>query len=343
MVIISCTLFVPVYAQTEEKTFASPKFGLSMKYPSDWTFVEEEGEFTPGIYDYSVMIPPGTVTIGRSCPTISLPDTPKSTDCETEPPVYLQLSAYKLKDGTTLKEFYDGENSKLNGPLKSLIGTKKNIETNKINISGLSAVQKISTQDASKGSLGKLLESIGSKPPVSKDITVYVTNGSYGYQIFADVKDETDFDRYYPVLQKMINSIQINGAKENPENTAFVPENVVSPTDDVVLLSHKLKKGDGEYNDIIGQVKNVGSDVVDSVKIGVTFYNKNRDIIGTDSTYAEATTLKPNQKSTFDILSKKHNFVGMASYELSLYWQDSAGTDQYVENAQIYNVKETKK
>lgn len=111
---------------------------------------------------------------------------------------------------------------------------------------------------------------------------------------------------------------------------------------DVVLLSQKLKKGDGEYNDIIGQVKNVGSDVVDSVKIGVTVYNKNGDIIGTDSTYAEATALKPNQKSTFDILSKKDNFVGMASYELSLYWQDSAGTDQYVENAPIYKVKETK-
>ena len=26
----------------------------------------------------------------------------------------------------------------------------------------------------------------------------------------------------------------------------------------------------------------------------------------------------------------------MASYELSLYWRDSDGTDQYVENAQIY-------
>ena len=166
--------------------------------------------------------------------------------------------------------------------------------------------------------------------------------------------DPGNFNEYLPTVTEMINSFEINytptesiSGKQNREFVSNISSSDAitntAPMQDVVLLSQKLKKGDGEYNDIIGQVKNVGSDVVDSVKIGVTFYNKNRDIIGTDSTYAEASALKANQKSTFDILSKKHNFVGMASYELSLYWQDSVGTDQYVENAQIYKVKETKK
>jgi hypothetical protein len=67
--------------------------------------------------------------------------------------------------------------------------------------------------------------------------------------------DEKDFDAYRPTLQKMINSFQIQGAKENPDNMAFVPNVKNAPTADVVLLSQKLKKGGGDYNDIIGQVK----------------------------------------------------------------------------------------
>jgi hypothetical protein len=59
-----------VLAQSEEKTFTSEKFGLNMNYPSDWTFISTEPEyqeFTPGIYDYSVMIPPGQASVGKIC------------------------------------------------------------------------------------------------------------------------------------------------------------------------------------------------------------------------------------------------------------------------------------
>jgi hypothetical protein len=59
--------------------------------------------------------------------------------------------------------------------------------------------------------------------------------------------------------------------------------------------------------------------------------------MGTDFTYTKADTLKPNQKSAFDILLLKDDFGGMESYELSLQWQSSVGTDQYVDNPQIYD------
>ena len=39
---------------------------------------------------------------------------------------------------------------------------------------------------------------------------------------------------------------------------------------DIVLLSQRLKNGNGEYNNIIGQVKNIGNDTADFVKIGLT-------------------------------------------------------------------------
>lgn len=318
-------------AQSDEKTFTNTKFGLSLKYPSDWTFVPEEQDFTSGIYDYTMMIPPGSATLGQFCPTSYVGSNPKVLDCQTKKsPVKLGINLYRLEDGTKLKDFYEKNIAKMEQ--FGLIDTKV-LETNEINISGLSAIQTITLMGG--GSLGNLLKSIGGENPESKHITVYLVNGSTGYQIMGGTDDEQDFNTYLPIIQKMINSFQIQGAIENPENTAFVPNTKNAPPVDVVMLSQKLKKGGG-YNDIIGQVKNLGSDTVEFVKIGLTVYDKNGDVVGTDSTYAAATTLKPNQKSSFDIFSSKDNFQGMKSYELSLQWRDSNQENQYVDNVQIY-------
>lgn len=328
-----------VLGQSNEKTYTSSNFGWSMKYPSDWTFVPEEEHFSPGIYDYSVITPPGFASVGRFCLTSG--DDAESLDCQTESPVYLGITVFKLENGTTLKEFYEPDIAKMDEQLKGLIGSRKYIDTKQVNISGLSAVETISTSGGASGSLGKLLPEIGKEPPISKHLTVYILNGSTGYQIFGSTKDEEDFDEYLPALQRMIDSFQIEGAQKNQDNTGFVPETNPVPTEDVVLLSHRLKEGGGDYNDVIGQVKNIGTDTVEFVKIGLTVYDRNGDVIGTDSTYSDATTLKPNQKSSFDILSNKDNFDGMESYDLSLQWQSSDGTEEYVDNAQIYKVNET--
>ncbi len=111
--------------------------------------------------------------------------------------------------------------------------------------------------------------------------------------IFGAIDDQKDFQTYLPTFQKIFNSIQIQGAKENPENSMFAPDTKAAPppTQDLVLLSHKLKKGDGNYNDIIGQVKNIGSDIVEHVKIGLNVYNKNGDVVGTEYAHADALTL----------------------------------------------------
>lgn len=74
----------------------------------------------------------------------------------------------------------------------------------------------------------------------------------------------------------------------------------------------------------------------------LTTYDKNDGVLGTDYVYVTADSLKPNQKSAFNLGSSQDNFKGMKYYELALQWQDSDGTDQYVENAKIYKTNGTK-
>ena len=91
------------------------------------------------------------------------------------------------------------------------------------------------------------------------------------------------------------------------------PSQKTPPTADVVLLSQRLVWGNDDYNHIVGQVRNIGTDSLELIRIGLTVYDKNGDVVGTSSSYAEATTLDPNQKSSFDIHSNKDNFDDMES------------------------------
>jgi hypothetical protein len=327
-----------VLGQSEEKTFTSPKFGITIQYPADWTFVENVYEDR----DYRPDDP--TAYLGTACPTTSLGELLGNPTCggmDVEMPVSLQIHTFKLKEGTTSKEFHEDKIVPRMETLKDLSG-RENIETDNIQISGLEAIQTIDITGG--GSMGKLLESMGQEIGSSKFINVYVSNGSTGYNIYGQVGDEKDFDTYLPTFQTIFNSIQIQGGTENSENTTFVPESVSAPSgetksapsEDLVLVSHKLKKGDGNYNDIIGEVKNMGSGTLEFIKIGVSVYDMNGALVGTDSTYAESSTLEPNQKSAFDIFSSKDNFEGMDSYELSLSWRTSDGIDKYVDDVQIH-------
>ncbi len=68
---------------------------------------------------------------------------------------------------------------------------------------------------------------------------------------------------------------------------------------EIVLLSQKLKKPSYDYRDLVGQVKNIGNDTAESVRLLLTVYDKNGGVIGTETVYADVDTLKPEQKSTF--------------------------------------------
>ena len=108
---------------------------------------------------------------------------------------------------------------------------------------------------------------------------------------------------------------------------------------DIVLLSQKLKKSSYGYRDLVGQVKNIGGDDAEFVNILLTIYDKNGGVIGTDSTYADADTLKPGQKSSFKFFTSSGDFKGMDHYDLSLEWNNPDGSQGYVENAKIFGAK----
>jgi hypothetical protein len=106
---------------------------------------------------------------------------------------------------------------------------------------------------------------------------------------------------------------------------------------DIVLLSQKLKKSSFGYRDLVGQVKNIGSDSAAYVEILLTVYDKRGDVIGTENTYADVDLLKPGQKSTFKFFASSDDFKGMDHYELSIEWQNHKDSSQgYLENAKIY-------
>jgi hypothetical protein len=106
---------------------------------------------------------------------------------------------------------------------------------------------------------------------------------------------------------------------------------------EIVLLSQKLKKASFGLRHVIGQVKNIGPETADYVEVHLTTYNKDGEVIGTAFTFAEPSTLKSGQKSTFEISADTDNFKGMDHYELSLDWLNHRDSAQgYVEDAQLY-------
>lgn len=182
-----------------------------MQYPSDWTFVPGQSYVREDFTDEGGTQAP----LGDFCPTSSVGSEPKVLDCYMNPeldvPAYLGITIFKLKAGTTVDEFYDQKQAQ-EGTAEKLTG-RKNIETNKIKISGLPAMQRIDTIGG--GSMDKLLESMGQERTKGKVIDAYVVNGDLGYRFFADTKDQDDFETYLPIFQKMIDSIQIEGTKLN--------------------------------------------------------------------------------------------------------------------------------
>jgi hypothetical protein len=123
------------YGQSVEKILTEPKFGLSLKYPSDWNFTTKLGEQNVG--------PPDFLFSTVFCPS-------QYDVCTLDSPVDFSINAYPLKQGTTLKQFHDQQIANME-EVKRLVGSPKNIETIKTNVSGLSAIQTTSTQSGSDG------------------------------------------------------------------------------------------------------------------------------------------------------------------------------------------------
>ena len=153
--------------------------------------------------------------------------------------------------------------------------------------------------------------------------SIFGYNSVYG-QFVADILNNT-YNSNFTTPQQNLTS---NGVKN-------------SKLAEIVLLSQKLKKEDGGYRDLIGQVKNIGTDTALVVVIRLTVYDADGNVVGTGYNFADIDTLKPNQKSTFTIMSDASNFQGMKYYEIALEWSNMDNSKGYVDNAKIYKENNT--
>ena len=181
-----------VLGQSEEKTFDSTNFQFKVNYPSDWTVQVGDIDFSPGIFDYSVVVPDGFGLVGTFCPTKSgFELESESVDCYKNSPIHIEIDAFKLSKGTTLEEFSEGY-------IKSTdkIGPSKNIESKKIEISGLLAYQTLELVGTSKiqDDINNLLD-IENGNEGTKVIATYVVNNDIGYRIFMPNDDFEIFDQ----------------------------------------------------------------------------------------------------------------------------------------------------
>ena len=110
----------------------------------------------------------------------------------------------------------------------------------------------------------------------------------------------------------------------------------------IILTSHKyIEKNDSAFDDIVGQVKNIGNGIAESVEIIFTYYDTNGDIVGTDNTYVNIQKLNPGQKAPFSQFMDRNTTIGMTNYEIAIKWNNVDGSEEYIENAEV--IREEKK
>lgn len=112
----------------------------------------------------------------------------------------------------------------------------------------------------------------------------------------------------------------------------------------LILTSHKYVENDkSNYDDIVGQVKNIGNELAESVKVIFTFYNNNGDIVGTDFTFLETDNLNPGQQAPFSGSVDKREIKGAVNYEIALAWYNSDGLEEYIEDVSVTKDTQEKK
>ena len=96
----------------------------------------QEEDLSSQLHNDSMVLPSGVTNIGDFCPSSEIETNPELFDCQLKSPAYLGITAYNLKDGTTLEKLSDQKS-----PDNAFLTT--NIGNHKIEISGLPAVQVI--------------------------------------------------------------------------------------------------------------------------------------------------------------------------------------------------------
>ena len=113
-----------------------------------------------------------------------------------------------------------------------------------------------------------------------------------------------------------------------------------SNTNAKIILTDQKYKSDRFTDNIIGQVKNIGNGTAEFVQINFNLFNKKGELIGTEFTYADPDTLKPGQKSPFNMYIDEKTGDKVKAFEVSLTWSNPDGSEEYMENVDVVKEEE---
>ncbi|KAA2279390.1 hypothetical protein F1Z66_13455 [Candidatus Nitrosocosmicus sp. SS] len=99
---------------------------------------------------------------------------------------------------------------------------------------------------------------------------------------------------------------------------------------------------DGDNFKVVGEVLNKGPNAKDSVKVIITLYDRNGNILGTELTYTNPDDLKPQQSAPFEIIISPGNVknvseIGRYKLYLTSLADQSSSTSSLFENTSIIN------
>lgn len=98
--------------------------------------------------------------------------------------------------------------------------------------------------------------------------------------------------------------------------------NTATGTPSLEILSHKIKEGQFSDN-LIGQLQNNFAKKIESVQVFATYYDGNRDIVGTDYGYTTPSDLSAGMKAPFELRLDEGITDELASYDLTVTWKTS--------------------
>ena len=128
-------------------------------------------------------------------------------------------------------------------------------------------------------------------------------------------------------------ALENNNTNISQLQTVTVKENTKGK---IILTSHKYTESDdSDFDDLFGQVKNIGNGTAEDISIIFTYYDPDGNAIGNDYAEIYADILQPGQKSSFSIVRDVTKTPAMAYYEIALSWYNSDGTQEYIDNVEV--------
>ncbi len=144
-------------------------------------------------------------------------------------------------------------------------------------------------------------------------------------------------DELLETIKKNIDMEAEQKAFENANVSQLQTTTVENPEKPKIILTNQkyIENEDSDYDDISGQVKNVGNGFADSIRTIFTFYDSFGNMLGTDYTYIDVNRLNTGQKAPFSLMVDKKEIPGMAQYEVALSWYNPDGTEEYIEDVEV--------